>query len=193
MAVRRRAKTPSLGAEANDYYYESDGDSGSNWEFYLMVLIMLLAGGALLFSIMGWHESKQASDFAYNAEAYAKHHKLRDDARRTCDPLFSAIAEADITAAVLISDFINQNLSPEDHRALCLSLVSPSPPPPLVIFSDQEPADDLAADEAPVDHTSLSEEFCAKLAGFPFDDVCAEQHELLLNRAICSCAPTGEE
>lgn len=200
---RGGAKTAKFDAEVpmfntnpvGEEYYEIQS-SGSNWEYYLMIFILILAGGALLFSIMGWHESRNASDFAYNAEAYAKYHKLRDNARRTCLPLYAVLAVSDIPASIIISDWINQNLSPADHRALCLFIAdppAPSPPPVMIAANDQP----LASDESHQEHPphmsiSLPEELCAYFEGFPFEKICVEEHEPYIIRAICSCAPEPE-
>lgn len=196
---RRSAKTPTFGNDVEDQYYEVNS-SGSNWEYYLMLLIVLLAAGALLFSIMGWHESRQGSDFAYNAEAGVfrlesdlDYLKQRELARRTCLPLYGLLAISDVPASIIISDWINTNLSPGEHRELCLFIAdaamppAPSPPPaptpsPMVILAQEEEENGM----------SLSEQFCAYFEGFPFERVCIQEPEPYLVQAICSCAPEPE-
>jgi len=187
MVLKNRRVAPdaesSFGAQ-----FSTPSDEGSGWWRSVLMSIIgaLIVAVVLWSSIAGWHEARQGSDFAYNAEKYAKINKLRNDARRTCDPFYLQLSLSDPQAASLISDFIHQNLSPQEHRELCLFIADPpSPsPPPMVIFSESaEP--EVQEDES----MELTQGVCAHFGEFPFEKICDEEYESYIIEAICSCAP----
>jgi hypothetical protein len=197
--VRRRTKTPSFGEEAG-YEYVTD-NAMSRYEYYFMLIIVVLAAVALLFSIMGWHEARQGSDFAYNGEAGIFRLEARELARQTCAPFYIAIGLTNPQASSLISYFINTNLSPEDHLALCLFLADPPPPPTPAPTPSPSPSpspspmisqDQIEIEEIVEEEMQLPEELCAYFAGFNFKSICDRDFEGYIIDAICSCAPEPE-
>lgn len=197
--INRRAAP--VGASIRDAYgYDceeakqcEDGSQGSYsmWCCYFLLALVIVG---LVFSVMGWHEAKQGSDFAYNAESYAKHHSLRDDARHTCYPLYHEAAGSDPDAAVLILDYLNYELSAADHRQVCLDIANPPPPPTPAPTPAPTPPVMTADDEhSRRPRVRLSDRLCALFEDFPFEEVCGEWHGPSLIQAICSCEPEPEE
>lgn len=191
-AYRRNTGTTPMFSDqpVGEEYYEVRS-SGYNWDLILMLFIVFLVAVVGIFSGMGWHEAKKASNFAYNAEDYSKHHKLRDDARHTCYPLYHEAADANPDAAVLILDWLNYNTDADEHRDICLFIASPPPPPTPSPTPAPTPVM-IASDEGHQSSLQLSERLCALFEGFPFEEVCGEWRAPLLTQAVCSCAPVPE-
>lgn len=194
--VRRKA---AIGQNIGQDYYDEEGNTysspasgGYSWYQYLeMALLLTLVG----FAIYTCTQTTDARYFAYNAEAGVyrletdlDYLKARGLARRVCFPFFGALAVSDIQASVIISNFINTEVTPEDHLGLCLFIADPPapPPPPMVVVANDE---QVAGDEAPSMTSILPEEICSVFESFPFEKICVEESEPYIIQAICSCMP----
>lgn len=99
-------------------YVHPKHKQGTNLELILTVIVAVVAVAALVFAVMAWHEARQASDFAYNAEAFTLLLTARLRADAVCGPLLGE-GPADAEAA----DFIGSLPAP-DQLAACRAVAA---------------------------------------------------------------------